>query len=197
MKITLSKKQAEVVITQRLFTAHPFVAFQCKDQGEGFTLLELLLVLMLISLITGLVTPKLGGSLIGVQTKTAVKKTSAILRFARNLAVTDQKARIVNFNTKTNTIALHLDQDFDVVEGVTQRIEPGGKYKSQYYQLPDNVIIQEVIDGRGISSDDELFTIFFYPAGNSSGGEIVLGGNRKGTYRIRVDFITGLVDVSN
>jgi len=167
-------------------------------QQRGFTLLELLIVLMLIGVITGLVTPKLGGSLSTLQVKTTVNKISAMLRYARNVAVTDQKTRVVSFDSEKRQISLALSEQADIQSERQGNQERKKSYEQKVYQLPEGISIEKAYDGRGLRVDAKKdFKLFFYPAGNSSGGEIVLKGQRAGLYRIRVNFITGIIDVSD
>lgn len=170
---------------------------QNKFQQHGFTLLELLIVLILIGLVTALVTPRLGGSLSSVQVKTTVNKLSAMLRYARNITVTDQKTRVVSFDRATNRIVLELAKSPDNADDLAGNQEPEKSYERKVFQLPEGINIEKTLDYRGELEDDKKFKLYFYAAGNSSGGEIVLKGKRKSLYHVRVNFITGLVDASD
>ncbi|MCU0614338.1 MAG: hypothetical protein MUD09_04555 [Desulfobacterales bacterium] len=44
--------------------------------------------------------------------------------------------------------------------------------------------------------DSGLFDIVFYPAGNSSGGSVVLIDEKERRFQISVDFITGIVNLT-
>lgn len=161
---------------------------------NGFSLLELLIVLVLIGLITGLIVPKLGGSLSSVQARTAVKKISAMLRYAGNQAVTEQKTRLVTFYIPSNKVVLEIAEQQEVeADWESEKTVPAA-HGLRVYQLPEKIRLMEAITVRG-ESGDEKFQLFFYPSGGSSGGEILLKGKRKLPYRIRIDFITGIVDV--
>jgi prepilin-type N-terminal cleavage/methylation domain-containing protein len=56
----------------------------------GFTLLELIVVLLIIGLMMALVTPRLIGSLTKMNLKTSAQKISSFLRYARSQAVSGQ-----------------------------------------------------------------------------------------------------------
>jgi len=150
---------------------------------RGFTLLELLIVLMLIGLIVGLVSPKLGGSLGKVKVRATSNRLIAILRYARNSAVTDQQTRVVTFDRALNRVMFGL------------AFPPSRAYSGKIFKLPEGIFIQSIKDGRGEAVDDaDDYKMYFYPAGNSSGGEITLQGKRKRLYAVKVHFITGLVN---
>lgn len=168
-----------------------------KFQQRGFTLLELLIVLMLIGLVTALVTPRLGGSLGSVQAKSTVNKLSAMLRYARNMAVTDQKTRVVSFDRATNRVVLELAEQPGIEGDPADNQSPQKSYERKVFQLPEGINIEKTLDYQGEPGDGTEFKLYFYSAGNSSGGEIILKGKRKGLYRIKVNFITGLVDASD
>lgn len=159
---------------------------------QGFTLFELMIVVMLMGLISGIVLPRLAGSLSASKVRTSVKQTSAILRYARNLAVNDQKVWSVKFDPTTSKISLLPSVDAD--DGDDGEIEKRQSFEKKIYQLPLEVKILKMVTAKGERvSNDQSFEVFFYPAGSCSGGEIFLTTERKGIYRISVGFPTGIV----
>ncbi len=80
-----------------------------------------------------------------------------------------------------------------MVEGEQGKEKP---YDRKEYLLPEGISIGKTFDSRGERVDGDEFQLFFYPAGNSSGGEIFIKGKRKKPYHVKVNFITGLVDAS-
>ncbi len=66
-------------------------------RGNGFTLIELILVLVIMGLLTALVTPAIT-SLTGLKLKTAARKVAAGLRYARSQAVATGSDYQVVFN---------------------------------------------------------------------------------------------------
>ncbi|MBU0484149.1 MAG: prepilin-type N-terminal cleavage/methylation domain-containing protein [Proteobacteria bacterium] len=163
---------------------------------NGFTLLEVMIVLLLIGLVTGLVVPRFGGTLSSMQARSAVKKIATILRYARNQAVSEQQTRVVTFDLSLNRVVLELAVDqigeVSAERKKTDSADPGGKV----YQLPEKIRLLEAISASGENIEQE-FPLYFYPAGNSSGGVILLQGKRKSPYRLQIDFITGIVDVTD
>lgn len=64
--------------------------------------------------------------------------------------------------------------------------------KSKVYNLPEGTRFENPDPG-GEADDPDMFQIIFYPSGTSSGGEVIIAGERKKRYTVSVDFITGAV----
>lgn len=165
----------------------------CKGEGPrgkgegGFTLLELLIVMALIGLLTGMIVPKFSGTLLTLQTKSAVNKISAILRYARNQAVAKQQRHTVTFNLSAQSVTLTVSDS----SAQTSQVQP-----EKVYKLPDKVSLYQGINIQG-EVRTETFTLVFYPAGNCSGGEIILQGKPGQLHHIKIDFITGIPEVTD
>jgi len=160
---------------------------------KGFTLLELIIVLVIISLISALVGPRFTGSLTSMNLKTAAKKVAAALRYARSQAASEQITYIsvFDFEKQILTVGDYQQPSEDIhSDNIIEHID-----KPETYQLPDGIKFEKII-----SAEDEintgLFTILFYPIGNSTGGEIILTDEREKHYSINVDFITGSVQLN-
>ncbi len=151
---------------------------------KGFTLLELLLVLALIGLITGVIMPRLDGSLSGIKLRSAANKVVAMLRYARSRTAAEQLPYRVVFDRKRGRVLFEAVED---EEGSVGR----GKRKS--YQLPEEVEIAD-LHIPGESSGRNMAGFVFDPRGSCSGGEVVLTSGRQ-SFRIKLDRITGLVEV--
>jgi hypothetical protein len=68
------------------------------------------------------------------------------------------------------------------------------KFQEKRYVLPSGIQMGEVkIPSPEFSSD--LPTIEFYPHGGSNGGTIVLEMQDRKGYRIKVHFLTGMVEI--
>jgi type II secretion system protein H len=186
-----------------LFSTH-------RRNAGGFTLLELIVVLMIIGLMSTLVVPKLVGPLGDLDLKTVSQKISASLRYARSQAASEKatyvalidfdKNRLViikpsNPAAEKRDIPVNNRQAVDTALGEppeNEKDRPGGL---KAYDLPDGVKL-----AKGVSREDDvhsgLFRVLFFPSGGSSGGEITVANQRGRRYRIHVDFITGTVQLS-
>ncbi len=162
-----------------------------KSINRGFTLLELLVVLVIIALASGLVVPRLIGSLSNTALLTAGKQITASLRWARSTAVS-QRLQIASVFDIPNNRLVFISNNANGDESGQKELNMSGVVSRppQSYDLPRNVSFETGITTGGKMVKEE-FQILFYPAGNSSGGEIVLNNERGRRLKIVVDFITG------
>lgn len=137
----------------------------------GFTLLEILVVLVIGVLLVALVPPLLSGMSNTTELRGAARQLAAGLRSARNEAITRQREAI---------LTLDLAQHRFGVSG-----DPRG------IKFPDGVAIKlytaqsELIDGA-------TGNIRFFPDGSSTGGAITVSGSKQ-AYRVKVDWLTGAI----
>jgi len=162
---------------------------------SGFTLIELLVVLVIISVMAAFVGPRIGGSMSNMNLRTASKKIAASLRYARSQAVSESRTYVALFDLDGNRMMIR--------SGLTPRDEDKGREgevgdqvsrQAKGYEPPEGVRLE-----KGISTDGEIdsgaFQIMFFSNGGSSGGELFLSNVRGNRYEIRVDFITGTVQL--
>ncbi len=182
-------------------------------EGRGFTLIELILVLVIIGLLTALVTPAIT-SLTGLKLKTTARRIAAGLRYARSQAVTTGSDYQVVFNLEKGEVTVESLQEEEPYRGDGEQEESQGNEKEDVseeenapqkikrkktYKMPKEVKIAKVIvEGVEITEDDdeEEVWIDFYPNGSCSGGEIYLTNERERVYRIVLNFLTGIVEIT-
>lgn len=157
-------------------------------RNKGFSLIEMVIVLVLISLSIALVTPSMSRFSKRIELKTSAQKVSGILRFFRSEAV--QKGRVfqVLFDPDSRVVRVKaLEGDDPEKEGKEEL-----KLQGRRYFLPSGIQMKEVrIPSTEFPSD--LPTIEFYPNGGSNGGTILLETEGEKGYRIQVHFLTGMV----
>ncbi len=159
-------------------------------RNRGFSLIEMVIVLVLVGLSVALVTPSLSRFSKRVELKTSAQKVSGILRFFRNESV--QKGRVfqVLFDPDLKMVRIRaLEPDGQEKEG---KEEP--KDQEKRYVLPSGIQMGEV-KIRSPEFPSDLPTIEFYPHGGSNGGTIVLERQDQKGYRIKVHFLTGIVEI--
>ena len=163
--------------------------------ADAFSLFELLVVLVIIGLAASLVVPRLGGGLDKIRLRTAANDIMAILRYARNQAISRGKNQSVVLET-THRILFILPDSLDADGGGSAVPTVSSlKEKLEHYQLPDGVEIQ--IDEHPFEKDDSRVVLAsFFPMGNSTGGSIRLTDAMDRMRRIDIDLITGSVTLN-
>ncbi len=171
------------------------ILFQRSDRNEkGFSLLELIVVLIFVSLMAGLVAPRLAGSLTRMNLRSASQKICSSLRYARSQATSEKMTYTVIFDFEKNGCFIQIkNEDQKETEDLSpdgQKLTDEDEIKS--YFLPDGVKVEKAVLGDE-EIESETFQIEFFPAGNSSGGDVFLVDEKENCYRIRIDFLTGMV----
>lgn len=166
-------------------------------KGRGFSFIEVVVVLALLSLAVALVAPSLSQFSRSVELKAAAKKVSAILRYCRSEAVNQGKVyqvfldpdlRVVRFQPMQSTEGKGEDEQ----KGEGQKKEE--KTPERAYFLPDRIHMKEVKVESPLYPSD-LATIEFYPNGGSNGGTILLDSENLTGYKIKIHFLTGMVAI--
>ncbi|HOP48422.1 MAG TPA: GspH/FimT family pseudopilin [Desulfobacteraceae bacterium] len=159
---------------------------------QGFSLLELLVVMMIIALGYSFVGPRIIGPMSNLNLKTASKKISASLRYARSRATSENRNFRVLFDFDKNRIVITGRELTENNTEITSEENTEGNSGDKIYSLPDGVILE-----KAISDDSEtvsgIFEVAFFSTGGSSGGEIILKNDKENRYRISVGFITGTI----
>lgn len=139
----------------------------------GFTLFELLLVLVIMAAGYALVVRLSSGGVSGAQLKSAARSVAAGLRDARGTAIARQE----------NT-ALTVDLEH-------RTVQVGGASRPR--ALPERLELK-LYTAQSEIVDEKKGAIRFYPDGSSTGGRItVASGERR--FLVDVDWLTGRVTI--
>lgn len=154
----------------RTFPTQPFP----RKRGRvcGFTLLEVLIVLVIGGLLVGVVATSLSE---GPVLRKAARDVAASLRHARATAVMHQQPLVWKLDTQAQTYWLD-----------------GGK-SPEKRQLPKAVTAKLNTSASEISTNGQG-GIRFYPDGSSTGGSVELAYNQQ-TFKINVEWVTGRVSI--
>ena len=125
---------------------------------SGFTLIELVSVLVLVLLLMGFVTPFVMKTLDRIQGDSSVHKLASMLASVRSQAVATKASLVFQGN---------LDQNQYWV------IDPKTEESSEVMELDRMIQFREFNDGEE-SWHEGIFSVTFYPLGNTSGGTILL-----------------------
>ena len=155
-----------------------------------------MVVLILISLSMFLATPLLSGFSKTAELKGATKKISAILRYSRSEAVNRGKVYQVLFDSDLRQVNVQpieeKEEDEEAKDGTKDEAKDEPKRKT--YTLPKGVDIKEV-KANSPQYPSDYAVIEFYPNGGSNGGTIRLDSPDRKGYRIKVHFLTGIVEI--
>lgn len=139
-----------------------------RNKQDGFTLIELVVVLVLLALGAGLVFQNIGGSTDVRQAKVFAKELASFLKKARSTAV----------NTGGPMTVWISDQERICTMNEAQ------------IEIPEVVRL----DGRNIRQDEDgVAYVRFDPDGGSSGGEIIVMAGENPVAILRIDLFTGAV----
>lgn len=145
----------------------------CRPAQRGFTLLELLLVLVIAAAGYALLVRVGTGGASGAELKSAARSVAAGLREARGAAIAAQDTR-----------ALTLD-----LEKRSMEVSDGGRPRS----LPRRLDLK-LYTAQSEIVDDKRGAIRFYPDGSSTGGRVTLASGQR-TLLVDVDWLTGRVSI--
>jgi general secretion pathway protein H len=133
---------------------------------RGYTLIEVVVVLLVLALAAGVVAPSVGRSVDALRARTEVAGLASFLRAAREQAITRETTVEVRLDAETRVLVLQAGPEIRVSKawspGLT--VEPG-----------------------------QPRTITFSPHGLSSGGQLQIETLGRTVYVVTVDAMTGRV----
>jgi len=171
---------------------------------SGFTLLELIVVLFILSLAVALIAPTFSRPFGQLRLKAAARDVAALCRFARVQAITYQGVLEVVLDRRTNTYWLR-GPDWIVgrlggIDQVATAEDPEQPWEVRMRQarvrtLSPGLILKSVILDTGPVHEDERGAIAFFPQGSSTGGEVWVSDEKGRGFRVVVDPLIGLARI--
>ena len=144
-----------------------------KAKANGFTLLELLVVLVILGLSLTIVPPLFSGALPTLTLKGAVRDMQLALRQARSESIV---------RNQPADIRLLPDEAYYLV---------GSSSRKQYFPSSIRLGLDQSQEESGAK---EPQIMRFFPDGSSSGGHITLSSGDQG-YKLSVDWLTGRITI--
>lgn len=140
------------------------------SRQRGFTLIEMIAVLMLVALVAGAVAFSLGSNMKGVKTRAAVRDLTAAMRYTRGQAIVKHEQRALEIDVEARTY-----------------LAPG----RPLVELPEGLDMK-LLTAASEQTGDSKGLIRFFPDGSSSGGRVTL---KRGDYewRVEIAWLTGEV----
>ncbi len=141
----------------------------------GFTLVELMVVLVIVGLLLTLAPVAFQSAVPSLQVKTAAQELAAVMRATRSRAIKENREHVVQVD----------------VEGSRYR---GGRADQEEVLDPDIDI--SLLTAESELDEDGGGRIRFYPDGTSTGGRVSLTLDGT-TYHVVVDWLTGRIQVAD
>lgn len=139
--------------------------------SRGFTIIELIVVLIIMVSMTALVGPNVFRGLSGIQLKSATRDIASALRFSRSEAIVTATESELVLNVEKN------------VYRVSSR--------EKIYRIPDSIQLKLVTAESEINDEGEGI-IRFFPDGSSTGGRVTLVVDDRKRH-VDVNWLTGQV----
>ena len=143
-----------------------------RDLNRGFTLVEIMVVLVIVALMMALVGTSISRNISGAQMRTAASKVAASLRYTRTKAILTKSEQVFLVDTEKLTYQA-ADREAE--------------------QLPEGMKV-ELNTARSELTSETVGGIRFYPDGGSTGGNVRLEANGR-IYRVNVAWLTGEASV--
>lgn len=137
-------------------------------KNRGFTLVEVMVVMVIVALIMGMVATSMSHSVSSAEARASARELVASLRYTRARAILDKSEQVFEVNTE--------DRSYQA---------PGRKL----VELPEGVDVT-ITTARSEITEEDVAGIRFFPDGGSTGGHIELTVNDR-EYRINVAWLTG------
>ena len=158
--------------TARRAAMETIVTSPAGSPAHGFTLIELMLVLMLMGIASVIVLPNIEK---GMQDREVRRSALGLAAAARNL-----RSRAID-EGMPQLLVLDIEQN-------NYRAARGAEV-----HLPADVKFSAVVGGEIVDREARQFV--FFPNGSSHGGSIALSGGRGVSYSIRLEPLTGKIQV--
>ncbi|MDF7800745.1 prepilin-type N-terminal cleavage/methylation domain-containing protein [Pontiellaceae bacterium B1224] len=181
-----------------------------QKRRAGFTLIEVILVAVVITIITGIAFPYFAGSYKGNKLRLSARTISRMARYARSMSIMREKPLTLVLNHETMEVFLgEYEQQSDTADGeldqsVLKRLgyvdeggssDTGGIEKEIHKFLPDGLSVK-LFDKDRTEEDvlhENLYMIRFYPNGQCDWFEMELEDNRGVSIHLENDPISGKI----
>lgn len=141
--------------------------------SAGFTLVELLVVLVIMVMVYGLAAPMVSSGMSGAELKASARQLAAGLRKARSEAVARRHETALLIDVEERRFQLTGDQ--------------------HVYRLPKDVDVN-LFTATSELLNERTGAIRFYPDGGSTGGRITVSAHGR-KYAVDVNWLTGQVAI--
>lgn len=141
-----------------------------RSSQAGFTLIEIIVVMVVVGLMVAVIPPRLNGTLEKMKGKAAMRETISALRQTRNLAISSGKTARLVINIANNTLKI----DDQTAKTLSKTIRLG------------------LLTARSEQLSEQAGAVRFYPDGSSTGGRIKFAAGKQ-NYFVEINWLTGKV----
>lgn len=139
----------------------------------GFTLIEMLVVMVILVLAYAMTAPMISAGVSGAELKASARQIAAGLRKARSEAVAHKNETTLTVDVERRQFELSGDK--------------------RIYLLPEKTVVN-LFTAQSELMDAKTGSIRFYPDGSSTGGRVTLSRDER-KYMVDVDWMTGRVKI--
>ena len=155
-----------------------------ERKKNGYTLAELIMVLIILSTVIFIVTPKVGDFLLSnVRLRTTARKISAVVRYTHNEALATGKQKKLFFDIEKNTYWIEA-------QGVNKI-----KKTEKVMSLPENIKIRDVVFEKSKKITSGKVDIVFSPKGYNKKWMMHLENKEQEFLTLVIMPLTGVVHI--
>jgi prepilin-type N-terminal cleavage/methylation domain-containing protein len=189
--------------------------FRRQRGQDGFTLVELIIVLAIAALGAALVLPNVMSTVRNMEIKRAARDLTTVFRYARSRAISSKVTTTVSINLETNVITINSDNPtvrlkdgsgdskvrsdkapLDFLEKPSPIIaKEGGGSASRQKRLSQDVVVAFESFFRSDILYEGTIDIEFYSKGNCLGGIFYVTNERGWGYHVWLDALTGIAEI--
>ena len=170
---------------------------------SGFTLLEILLVVLVIAVVATAFVPMAVESIEGARLRSALRDTIALNRYARSKAILEQAPMAVLYHADTGRLQLIQlpPRREPAMETLVSAVPPGLNREDRSLpaaeedltvlktrQLPRGV---RIVEAEGAQREADTWFVLYLPSGMTDPHSVVLEDNRGDRSSLHVNGITG------
>lgn len=158
----------------------------------GFTLIEILVVLLILSVVSMSVVPTFFRSMEGISLKSAVHHVGDMLNFCRSMAVSDGQPFRLNYDEEQHRFWISYEKDPLLEPGYFEEYGVSG---FAHYILPEHVTVKSFFIEETSELEIEETFVEFQKDGSASEVIIVFSNPEEDAYSIQVSELTGRIRI--